>query len=36
VPEVKVMQLERGPEGWRVLWSDELEVLEAALRGVGR
>ncbi len=36
VPEVKVMQLERTPEGWRVLWSDELEVLEAALRGVGR
>jgi hypothetical protein len=36
VPEVKVMQLARGPEGWRVLWSDELEVIEAALRGVGR
>lgn len=36
VSEVKVMQLRRGPSGWRVLWSDELEVLEAALRGVGR
>jgi hypothetical protein len=36
VPEVKVMQMERGPAGWRVLWSDELEVIEAALRGVGR
>lgn len=37
VPEVKVMQLARaGGGGWRVLWSDELEVLEAALRGVGR
>lgn len=37
VPEVKVMQLGRAASGgWRVLWSDELEVLEAALRGVGR
>ena len=36
IPEVKVMQLQRGPGGWRVLWSDELEVLDAALRGVGR
>lgn len=36
VPEVKVIQLERGPQGWRVLWSDELEVLDAALRGVRR
>lgn len=35
-PEVKVMQLVRTPDGWRVLWSDELEVIEAALRGVGR
>ncbi len=34
--EVKVMQLERGADGWRVLWSDELDVLDAALRGVGR
>ena len=37
VPEVKVMQLRRaGGDGWRVLWSDELEVLEAALRGAAR
>lgn len=37
VPEVKVMQLRRaGDGGWRVAWSDELEVLDAALRGVGR
>ena len=36
VPEVKVMQMGRTEGGWRVLWSDELEVLEAALRGVGR
>ncbi len=36
VPEVKVMQLRSSPAGWRVAWSDELEVLEAALRGVGR
>lgn len=35
-PEVKVMQLARTPAGWRVLWSDELEVLEAAVRGVPR
>jgi hypothetical protein len=36
VPEVKVMQMSRTAEGWRVLWSDELEVLEAALRGILR
>lgn len=37
VPEVKVMQLGRSSGGgWRVLWSDELEVLDAALRGVSR
>jgi hypothetical protein len=36
VPEVKVMQVERTEEGWRILWSDELSVLEAALRGVRR
>ena len=36
VPEVKVMQLRSTPEGWRIVWSDELEVIEAALRGVGR
>jgi len=34
VPEVKVMQLARSELGWRVLWSNELEVLDAALRGV--
>ncbi|GEM_PF-1099350 len=36
VPEVKVMKLRSTPKGWRVAWSDELEVIEAALRGVGR
>jgi hypothetical protein len=36
VPEVKVMQMRRGSAGWRVLWSDELDVLEAALRGAHR
>jgi hypothetical protein len=36
VSEVKVMQLERVADGWRVSWSDELEVLETALRGVAR
>jgi hypothetical protein len=36
VPEVKVMQLARGAAGWRVLWSDELAVLDAALQGVRR
>lgn len=36
VPEVKVMQLSRTSGGWRVLWSDELEVLDVALRGVPR
>ena len=36
VPEVKVMQLARGSEGWRVLWSDELAVLDATLQGVRR
>ena len=36
VSEVKVMQLSLTPGGWRVLWSDELDVLDAALRGVGR
>ena len=35
-PEVKVMQMLRIPSGWRVLWSDELAVLEAALRGIPR
>ena len=36
VEEVKVMQLRRRDMGWRVVWSDELEVLDAALRGVSR
>jgi hypothetical protein len=34
VPEVKVMQLARSGPVWRVVWSDELAVLDAALRGV--
>jgi hypothetical protein len=34
VPEVKVMQLGLTDEGWRILWTDELQVLDAALRGV--
>ncbi len=36
VPEVKVMQMRRTEAGWRVLWSDELEVLDVAVRGVPR
>jgi hypothetical protein len=36
VPEVRVIQMARMPDGWRVLWSDELEVLDAALRGIPR
>jgi len=36
VPELKVMQLRRGPDGWRVFWSAELDVLETALRGARR
>ena len=32
--EVKVMQLRRSSVGWRVVWSDELEVLNAALTGI--
>jgi len=36
VPEVRVIQMARTADGWRVLWSDELEVLEAALRGIPR
>ena len=36
VSEVKVMRLGRVTQGWRVLWSDELEVLDTALRGVAR
>lgn len=34
VPEVKVMQLAHLADGWRVRWSDELEVLDVALRGI--
>lgn len=36
VSEVKVLQLTGTPDGWRVFWSDELEVLDAALRGTAR
>jgi hypothetical protein len=36
VSEVKVMQAVRTPAGWRIQWSDELEVLETALRGLPR
>jgi len=36
VPEVRVIQMAHTADGWRVLWSDELEVLEAALRGIPR
>ena len=36
VSQVKVMQLGRTPAGWRVLWSEEMDVLDAALRGVPR
>lgn len=35
-PEVEVMQLRRTAAGWRILWSDELDVLDAALRGIAR
>jgi hypothetical protein len=34
VSEVKVMELGRVGAGWRVRWSDELELLDAALRGI--
>ena len=36
VSEVNVMQMRRSDAGWRVVWSDELAVLDAALRGVRR
>ena len=36
VPEVRVIETVRTPDGWRVEWSDELAVLETALRGVPR
>lgn len=35
-PEVKILQLLRERNGWRVLWSDDLAVLDTALRGVPR
>jgi len=34
--EVYVMQLTRTEDGWRVQWSDELQVLDTALRGFAR
>ena len=36
VSEVKLLQLIHVQNGWRVFWSDELEVLETGLRGVAR
>ncbi len=36
VSEVNVLQLGRTPGGWRVRWSDELQVLDTALRGFAR
>ena len=36
VSEIEVMQIGRTAGGWRVLWSRELEVLDAALRGIPR
>lgn len=36
MPEVRVIQMARTSAGWRVLWSDELEVLLAALQGIPR
>lgn len=36
VSEVNVMQLTRTDAGWRVHWSDELQVLDTALRGFAR
>lgn len=36
VSEVKVMQLLNTASGWRVYESDELEVLDVALRGIAR
>ena len=36
VPEVRVIEAVRTSAGWRVEWSDELAVLETALRGVPR
>ncbi|HKJ02940.1 MAG TPA: hypothetical protein VJ997_10810 [Longimicrobiales bacterium] len=36
VPEVRVIETVRSSSGWRVEWSDELDVLETALRGIPR
>lgn len=36
VPEVRVVETVRTATGWRVEWSDELAVLETALRGIPR
>jgi hypothetical protein len=36
VPEVRVVEAVRTSAGLRVAWSDELDVLETALRGVPR
>jgi hypothetical protein len=36
VPDVQVMQAARTSHGWRILWSDQLAVLEEAVRGVTR
>lgn len=36
VSEVNVLQLGRTARGWRVRWSDELQVLDTALRGFAR
>jgi hypothetical protein len=36
VPDVLVAQLARTPDGWRVLWVNDLAVIEEALRGVRR
>ena len=35
-PEIRVMTMKRVPDGWRVLESQELEVIREALRGTPR
>lgn len=35
-PEIEVMQVVATAEGWRVAWSQELDVFDTALRGVAR
>lgn len=35
-PQIRVMTLKRSPDGWRVLESQELEVIREALRGTPR